>query len=52
MYILFESSDGSKTIDKANIFYLDVMGTVSSEEEALNWCDENSEYRAYKYVRV
>lgn len=46
MYILFEKMHA----DSDTHFYdYDAMGYTDSEEKAMKWCDQNSEYRRYKY---
>lgn len=47
MYILLEKCDAR--CDTKNIYDYDAMGYTTSEAKALAWCDENPEYRAYKY---
>ena len=48
MYILLESASG--TISDASIWNIDVMGTAQTEQKAMEWRDENPDYRTYKYV--
>lgn len=46
MYILFEKVNSSESSDILNY---DAMGYVTSEANAIEWVNKNSEYRLYKY---
>lgn len=48
MFILFESSEGP--VCESEFCEMDPMGAVETEQEAIEWRDENQEYRDYKYV--
>lgn len=48
MYILLESS--SSYIAKASVFDINCMGAVKTEKDAMDWRNENIEYRDYKYM--
>lgn len=50
MYILFESNAGH--ISNASIYNVDIMGAVTTETEAMEWRNDNIEYREYKYMNM
>lgn len=49
MYILFESRQTN--ISNATIYDIDIMGSVPTEKEAMDWRNKNFDYRGYKYMR-
>ena len=46
MYILFEKA---RAQGDDSIYNYDAMGVADRESVAMEWRDENSEYRTYKY---
>lgn len=50
MYVLFESSHATVTIDAARIYEVDCMGTAETEKDAIAWRNKNLDYRTYKYI--
>ncbi len=50
MYILLESTSGP--IYTADIDNIDCMGSADNENDAMNWRNQNLDYRTYKYMPV